>query len=60
MKILYYRILYISYRRYIMKKTSTIQLDKSVIAELKKLKRYPLETYTELIKFLIEEKKESE
>ena len=34
--------------------TSTIQLDKSVIKELKRLKRSQRETYTELIKSLIE------
>lgn len=34
--------------------TSTIQLDKSVIRDLKKLKKSQRETYTELIKSLIE------
>jgi len=43
-----------------MKETGTIQLDKSVIVELKKLKRYPRETYTELIKSLIEEEKKNQ
>ncbi|MCL4391245.1 MAG: hypothetical protein M1284_01155 [Candidatus Parvarchaeota archaeon] len=39
---------------YIMTDTSTIQLDGSVIKELKRLKRSQREIYTELIKSLIE------
>jgi predicted CopG family antitoxin len=39
--------------------TSTIQLDKSVIKELKRLKRSQRETYTELIKSLIETAKKT-
>ncbi len=35
------------------KEISTIQLDKSVISDLKKLKRSPRETYVELIRYLI-------
>ncbi|MDP4012106.1 MAG: hypothetical protein Q8R00_00670 [Candidatus Nanoarchaeia archaeon] len=33
-----------------MKEVSTIQLDKETIEELKKVKEYPRQTYTELIK----------
>ena len=35
------------------KEVSTIQLDKSTISDLKKLKRSPRETYVELIRYLI-------
>ena len=35
------------------KEISTIQLDKSIISDLKKLKRSPRETYVELIRYLI-------
>ena len=35
------------------KDISTIQLDKSVILDLKKLKKSPRETYVELIRYLI-------
>ena len=40
--------------------TSTIQLDKSVIRELKKLKKSQRETYTELIKSRIETAKKTQ
>lgn len=43
-----------------MKDASTIQLDKSVIKALKKLKKSQRETYTELIKSLIEIAEKSE
>lgn len=33
-----------------MKDVSTIQLDKGTIADLKKVREYPRQTYTELIK----------
>ena len=44
---------------YIMTDTSTIQLDGSVIKELKRLKRSQREIYTELIKSLIETAKKT-
>lgn len=37
-----------------MKNVTTIQLQKSAIGELKKLKKYPRQTYNELILSLIE------
>ena len=40
--------------------TTTIQLNKSVVLALKKAKRYPRETYNEVILRLITEAKETE
>jgi hypothetical protein len=51
----YYEALYIHYRRYIMsdEEATTIQLKKSVVKELKTIRRYPRETYNEIISNLI-------
>ena len=38
---------------------TTIQLKKSIVKELKKIKRYPRETYNETISNLIKQAKES-
>lgn len=43
-----------------MKDASTIQLDKSIITDLKKLKKSPRETYAELIRSLIDLAKRNE
>ena len=40
-----------------MKNVTTIQLNKSAIGELKKLKKYPRQTYNELIMSLIKNAK---
>jgi len=45
-----YKALYIHYRWYIMSNVTTIQLDKSVVGTLKKLREHPRQTYSELIK----------
>ena len=42
-----------------MKEATTIQLNKSVVKELKKIKKYPRETYNETISGLIQLAKES-
>ena len=42
-----------------MKEATTIQLNKSVVKELKNIKRYPRETYNETISGLIKLAKES-
>jgi hypothetical protein len=42
-----------------MKEATTIQLNKSVVKELKNIKKYPRETYNETISGLIELAKES-
>jgi len=51
----------ISYRLYIMKDedVTTIQLKKSIVKELKNIKKYPRETYNETISNLIKTAKES-
>ncbi len=43
-----------------MKEATTIQLKKSVVKELKSIKKYPRETYNETISGLIKLAKESE
>src|SRR4030042_1850703 len=48
-----------SYNRYIMKEATTIQLNKSVVKDLKNIKKYPRETYNETISGLIKLAKES-
>jgi hypothetical protein len=42
-----------------MKEATTIQLNKSVVKELKNIKKYPRETYNETISGLIKMAKES-
>jgi hypothetical protein len=42
-----------------MKEATTIQLKKSVVKELKKIRKYPRETYNETISDLIKMAKES-
>jgi hypothetical protein len=55
----YYNKLYINYRRCIMKDATTIQLKKSVVKELKNIRKYPRETYNETISDLIKIAKDS-
>jgi len=57
----YYDTLYIDYRRYIMseEEVTTIQLKKSVVKQLKTIRRYPRETYNEIITNLIKTAKDS-
>ena len=49
-----YNNLYSNYRWYIMDDPTTIQLDKSVVKSLKKIREYPRQTYNELISRMIE------
>lgn len=42
-----------------MKDTTTIQLEKSVVKELKSIRKYPRETYSEIISDLIKMSKDS-
>lgn len=60
-KEIYYKMLYTNYKRCIMHEdeATTIQLKKSTINELKRIKRYPRETYNETISNLIKIAKES-
>ena len=55
----YYSELYINYRRCILKEATTIQLKKSLVKELKSIRKYPRETYNETISNLIRIAKES-
>ncbi len=53
-KVYVYKLLYTDYRCYIMKKeVTTIQLSKSIVEELKSIKKYQRETYAEIILDLI-------
>jgi hypothetical protein len=56
-----YNMLYGYYKRYIMSKeeSTTIQLKKSIVKELKNIRRYPRETYNETISNLIKQAEES-
>ncbi len=46
-------MLYSNYKWYIMNDPTTIQLDKSVVESLKKIREYPRQTYNELITNMI-------
>ncbi len=51
---------YINYRCYIMKEeVTTVQLNKSVVKALKRIKKYPRETYNEVILSLIKNAEET-
>jgi hypothetical protein len=54
-----YILVITDYRRYIMKDATTIQLKKSVVKELRNIRKYPRETYNETISDLIKKAKES-
>ncbi len=55
-----YNALYINYRCYIMKEeVTTVQLNKSVVKALKHIKKYPRETYNEVILSLIKNAEET-
>ena len=56
----YYNKLCVNYRQCIMKDTTTIQLKKSVVKELKNIRKYPRETYNETISDLIKIEKTPE
>ena len=59
--VLIHKVLYIKYRWLIMGRSevTTIQLDKSVVEALKRVKRYPRETYNEVILNLIRNEEET-
>lgn len=52
MKMLIYNLLYSNYSEHIMQ-TTTIQLDKSLVEELKEIREYPRQTYNDLLKRMI-------
>lgn len=49
-----YKLLYSNYRYYIMADVTTIQLDKELLENLKKVKEYPKQSYNELITHMVE------
>ncbi|MBS3167732.1 hypothetical protein J4216_01265 [Candidatus Woesearchaeota archaeon] len=53
MENLIYNKYIIDYRKDIMAESTTIQLDKELLEELKKVKEYPRQTYNELIEKMI-------
>ena len=59
-EIFLYNVLYTIYRVYIMKdEITTVQLNKSVVKALKSIKKYPRETYNEVIFNLIKNAEET-
>ena len=53
-KSLIYKLLYTNYRYYIMAEVTTVQLDKKIVENMKKIREYPRQSYNELIGRMLE------